>query len=196
MCLSKKKHASQRQHLFGICHELFLFCLCPVRSSLDSVLRPKCVFLRPKWVCKCPHGMRLDEDSLCTIFESSSLKMHFSSNNKKNRPKTHRKKGFWRLNASPSSHIATKTIHLNPALPSALSNTSPQTAPPVARGPTSDTGRCGPRTHTSTAGQVAARPSAGPDCSAPTPDCSGSKPKETEGPGRTGGADRFRRCCA
>ena len=26
--------------LFCICHDMFLFCLYPVRSSLDSVLRP------------------------------------------------------------------------------------------------------------------------------------------------------------
>ena len=45
---------------------MFLFCVCPVRSSLDSVLRPcfrrpKRVLLRPKGVFQRPHRTRPDE---------------------------------------------------------------------------------------------------------------------------------------
>ena len=73
--------------LFCICHEMFLFCLCPVRSSLDSVLRP---FFGVQESLSVRAGRVWMKIHFAPLFESSSLKMHFSSKNTK-------QKGLWRL---------------------------------------------------------------------------------------------------
>ena len=74
--------------LFCICHEMFLFCLCPVRSFLDSVLRP---FFGIQNASLCVQKASLSVRTgrvrmkirIVPFLEPSSLNTHFSGKNTK-----------------------------------------------------------------------------------------------------------------
>ena len=85
----QEKDVFERKHSFlHICHEMFLFCLCPVRSSLDSVLRPffgvqNASFCVQKASLSVRAGRVRMKIHSAPFFESSSLKTRFSSKNAK-----------------------------------------------------------------------------------------------------------------
>ena len=85
----QEKDVFERKHSFlHICHEMFLFCLCPVRSSLDSVLRPffgvqNASFCVQKASLSVRAGRVRMKIHSAPFFESSSLKTRVSSKNAK-----------------------------------------------------------------------------------------------------------------
>ena len=84
----QEKEVFERKHFFWHISRnvpfLFVPCQILLRQCPETFFRrPKRVFLRPKGIFKRPCRTRPDEDSLCTFFESSSLKTRFSSKNAK-----------------------------------------------------------------------------------------------------------------
>ena len=103
----QEKRFLKESTLFCICHEMFLFLCVPCQILLRQCpetffRRPKLFFLRPKGVftVSVRAGRVRMKIHSAPFFESSSLKMRFSSKTRQKywtRNKNAERKGLWRL---------------------------------------------------------------------------------------------------